>query len=103
MIFKLNFQLTNNIFSPSKSISEQERHEIKNENDFHQKFKNNKILSDKSPKYLDLIDENEIERKKKMEEMKIMTETQRKYESQLKKMGIPVINGLVSHFHFHFV
>lgn len=73
------------------------KHEIKLENSvYHEKYKNNKILSDKSPKSSSFLDENVQERRRKLEEMRIASENQKKYENQLKKMGIPVINGLVN-------
>lgn len=94
-----------NIFFPSTDSSSPavEKHAMVLENSvFHEKYKNNIILSDKSSKSSSNLDENVQERRKKIEEMKIASENQRKYESQLKKMGIPVINGLVNENRYDF-
>lgn len=63
----------------------------------------NKILLDKDEKErmdkFAVISRDDLTRRKVADEMKMATERQAKYESQLKKMGIPVIVGLVSRCH----
>lgn len=58
-----------------------------------------KILLDKDEKErMDksaVISRDDLSRRKVADEMKMMADRQAKYESQLKKMGIPVIVGLV--------
>jgi hypothetical protein len=59
----------------------------------------NKILLDKDEKErvdnFAIISRDDITRRKAADEMKIAADRQAKYENQLKKMGIPVIVGLV--------
>lgn len=59
----------------------------------------NKILLDKDEKErmenFAVISRDDLSRRKVADEMKIAADKQAKYESQLKKMGIPVIVGLV--------
>lgn len=43
-----------------------------------------------------IISRDDLSRRKVADEMKIAADKQAKYESQLKKMGIPVIVGLVN-------
>lgn len=43
-----------------------------------------------------IISRDDLSRRKVADEMKIAADKQAKYESQLKKMGIPVIVGMVS-------
>lgn len=43
-----------------------------------------------------IISRDDLSRRKIADEMKIAADKQAKYESQLKKMGIPVIVGLVN-------
>lgn len=58
-----------------------------------------KILLDKDEKEkmdkFAVISRDDLSRRKVADEMKMMADRQAKYESQLKKMGIPVIVGLV--------
>lgn len=58
-----------------------------------------KILLDKDEKEkmdkFAVISRDDLSRRKVADEMKMMADKQAKYESQLKKMGIPVIVGLV--------
>lgn len=60
----------------------------------------NKILLDKDEKErmdnFAVISRDDLSRRKVADEMKIAADKQAKYESQLKKMGIPVIVGLVN-------
>lgn len=60
----------------------------------------NKILLDKDEKErmdnFAVISRDDLSRRKVADEMKVSADKQAKYESQLKKMGIPVIVGLVS-------
>lgn len=60
----------------------------------------NKILLDKDEKdrmdNFAVISRDDLSRRKVADEMKIAADKQAKYESQLKKMGIPVIVGMVS-------
>lgn len=42
-----------------------------------------------------IISRDEIARRKMADEMKVAADRQARYEGQLKKMGIPVIVGLV--------
>jgi hypothetical protein len=59
----------------------------------------NKILLDKDEKEridnFAVISRDDLSRRKVADEMKAAADKQAKYESQLKKMGIPVIVGLV--------
>jgi hypothetical protein len=59
----------------------------------------NKILLDKEEKErienFAIISRDEIARRRVADEMKVAADRQAKYEAQLKKMGIPVIVGLV--------
>jgi hypothetical protein len=59
----------------------------------------NKILLDKDEKdkmdNFAIISRDDLTRRKVADDMKIAAEKQAKYESQLKKMGVPVIVGLV--------
>jgi hypothetical protein len=61
----------------------------------------NKILLDKDEKErmdnFAVISRDDLSRRKVADEMKIAADKQAKYESQLKKMGIPVIVGLVNY------
>lgn len=43
-----------------------------------------------------IISRDDLSRRKVADEMKVSADKQAKYETQLKKMGIPVIVGLVS-------
>lgn len=58
-----------------------------------------KILLDKDEKErmdkFAVISRDDLSRRKVADEMKMMADKQAKYELQLKKMGIPVIVGLV--------
>lgn len=58
-----------------------------------------KILLDKDEKErmdkFAVISRDDLSRRKVADEMKMMADRQAKYETQLKKMGIPVIVGLV--------
>jgi hexosaminidase len=60
----------------------------------------NKILLDKDEKdkmdSFAIISRDDLTRRKVADEMKIAADKQAKYESQLKKIGVPVIVGLVS-------
>lgn len=63
----------------------------------------NKILLDKDEKErienFAIISRDDIARRKKIaDDMKVAADRQAKYENQLKKMGLPVIVGLVSRF-----
>lgn len=42
-----------------------------------------------------ILSRDDLARKKITDEMKLATDTQTKYENQLKKMALPVIVGLV--------
>jgi hypothetical protein len=59
----------------------------------------NKILLDKDEKErmdnFAIISRDDLSRRKVADDMKISADKQAKYESQLKKMGIPVMVGLV--------
>lgn len=59
----------------------------------------NKILLDKDEKdrieNFAIITRDDVARKKVANEMKLASDRQNKYENQLKKMGLPVIVGLV--------
>lgn len=63
----------------------------------------NKIFLDKDEKErmdnFAVISRDDLSRRKVADEMKIAADKQAKYESQLKKMGIPVIVGLVNVAH----
>lgn len=43
-----------------------------------------------------IISRDDLSRRKVADEMKVAADKQAKYENQLKKMGIPVIVGLVN-------
>lgn len=62
----------------------------------------NKILLDKDEKdkmdTFAIISRDDLSRRKVADDMKMTAEKQAKYESQLKKMGIPVIVGLVRNY-----
>lgn len=100
------FSIFLSIQTASSELPAVSKHEIVLENGVnHDKYKNNRILSDKlSKSFANNVDEKVQERRRKIEELKVSSEKQHHYENQLKKMGIPVImHGLVNENRYDFM